>query len=439
MALIQIDRVSKRYDAAASSGTRLWRALRGRTSDSPGFLALRNVSLAIERGETVGIIGRNGAGKSTLLHIIAGTQNATEGTIVVNGRLAAILELGAGFDPQFTGRENARLNALLQGVGRAQLDATMKEVAEFAEIGEFFDMPVRTYSSGMYARLAFAVASTVAPDVLIVDEALAVGDVKFQTKCFRRIESLKESGTTILFVSHALDLVTRHCTRTILIENGEIAADGPPRDVANRYMDLMFGEPSSGARSPAVAPLPAEPLDAGADPFADRVPLHPAYNPHEYRWGAGGARIVEVSMRAKSGAGEMSTFAAHEEILISFRVACERDVDQLILGLTIRTPDGMPVAGTNSRDWVTGGSPCAAKEGETLVAAFRFQPSLSTGDYFVSLGTAESRGDQIVPLDRRYDALHLRIDGTGYSTGLVDLGMQFELVRAASQVPAANT
>jgi lipopolysaccharide transport system ATP-binding protein len=204
-------------------------------------------------------------------------------------------------------------------------------------------------------------------------------------------------------------------------------------------MDLMFGEPSSGARSPAVAPLPAEPVDAGADPFADRVPLHPAYNPHEYRWGAGGARIVEVSMRAKSGAGEMSTFAAHEEILISFRVACERDVDQLILGLTIRTPDGMPVAGTNSRDWVTGGSPCAAKEGETLVAAFRFQPSLSTGDYFVSLGTAESRGDQIVPLDRRYDALHLRIDGTGYSTGLVDLGMQFELVRAASQVPAANT
>ncbi|MDO4232238.1 MAG: ABC transporter ATP-binding protein, partial [Lautropia sp.] len=205
------------------------------------YWALKGIDFTIRRGEVVGIVGRNGAGKSTLLQILCGTLSHTEGTVDIRGRVAALLELGAGFNPEFSGRENVYLNGAILGISREEITRRFDDIAAFADIGEFIERPVKSYSSGMYVRLAFAVSACIEPDVLIVDEALAVGDAKFQAKCFRRFEELVARGTTILLVTHSTEQITRHCDRAILLEGGVVHQEGPPKDVANTYLDLLFG------------------------------------------------------------------------------------------------------------------------------------------------------------------------------------------------------
>jgi lipopolysaccharide transport system ATP-binding protein len=204
------------------------------------FNALRNIDFRIERGETVGIVGRNGSGKSTLLQIICGTLAPSFGEVQVRGRVAALLELGAGFNPEFTGRENVFMNGTLMGLGHAMIEDRLPEILAFADIGDFIDRPVKTYSSGMYVRLAFAVAIHVEPDLLVVDEALSVGDEAFQRKCFARIEKLRQIGCTILFVSHSAGTVVELCDRAILLDGGEMLADGAPKVVISRYQRMLY-------------------------------------------------------------------------------------------------------------------------------------------------------------------------------------------------------
>lgn len=204
------------------------------------FWALRDVSFSIGRGETVGIIGQNGSGKSTLLQMICGTLRPTNGQVIVHGRIAALLELGAGFNPEFTGRENAYLNAAILGVSREAMESRMQDVLDFSELGDFLEQPVKTYSSGMYARLAFAVAIHVDPEILIVDEALAVGDARFTAKCMRRIKDIQAKGSSILFVSHDVGSVRTLCQRAIWINQGKLIDDGDVFPVTGRYMSYMF-------------------------------------------------------------------------------------------------------------------------------------------------------------------------------------------------------
>lgn len=208
------------------------------------FWALHGVSFDIKKGESIGVIGRNGSGKSTLLQMISGTLAPTEGKIEVSGRLAALLELGAGFNTEFTGRENVYMNAAILGLSRREIDAKYDEIADFADIGDFLDQPVKTYSSGMHVRLAFAVQACVDPEILIVDEALAVGDEKFQRKCFSRIEELKNQGTSILFVSHAAELITQLCDRVLLLEHGERLVLGSPGETVRAYQKLIYAPKS---------------------------------------------------------------------------------------------------------------------------------------------------------------------------------------------------
>ncbi len=203
------------------------------------FVAVNDVSFEVERGATVGIIGRNGSGKSTLLQMICGTLQPSHGSVLVNGRIAALLELGAGFNPEFTGRENVYMNAAILGLSRKETEERFEEIERFADIGIFIDQPVKSYSSGMYVRLAFAVAINVEPDILIVDEALAVGDEAFQRKCFARIEQIKENGATILFVSHGSQTIVQLCDRAILMDRGEVILDGVPKTVVNQYLRLL--------------------------------------------------------------------------------------------------------------------------------------------------------------------------------------------------------
>ena len=216
------------------------------------FWALQDVNFEITRGQTVGIIGRNGSGKSTLLEIIANTLQATTGEVEVNGRIAALLELGAGFNPEFTGRENVLMNAAIMGIPEETIHAKMEEIVAFANIGEHIHHPVKTYSSGMYVRLAFATSIHMDPEILIVDEALAVGDIGFQRKCFREFERFKEQGKTILFVTHAVELIRTYCDSAIFLHDGKVRMQGDPRDVVHDYLDMLFGGDSAQAGSPSL-------------------------------------------------------------------------------------------------------------------------------------------------------------------------------------------
>lgn len=210
------------------------------------FVALKNISFSISQGECVGIVGTNGSGKSTLLKLIAGVLSQTSGNIEINGRVSAILELGAGFNPDLTGLENIYLNGTIMGYTRQEIDVRLKSIIDFADIGDFLYQPVKTYSSGMYARLAFAVAINVEPEILIIDEALSVGDAKFQIKCIEKMKEIRDSGTTILFVSHAIEQIKRFCTRAIWIEKGELKADGDANDIVNLYEDSLYKEIDMG-------------------------------------------------------------------------------------------------------------------------------------------------------------------------------------------------
>lgn len=250
---IKLVGVGKNYHIYAKPQHRLLQMLAGnRKTYYRDFWAVKDISFTIHKGETVGIIGRNGSGKSTLLQMICGTLTPTTGTIEVNGRVAALLELGAGFNPEFTGRENVYMNAAMYGVSRAEVDTRLPAILTFADIGDFIDQPVKTYSSGMYVRLAFAIAINTAPDILIVDEALSVGDVRFQAKCMRRIKEIQELGTTILFVSHDISAVRTLCQRALWLDAGRVRMIGDIFPTSAEYIEYMFKDDMSGDKGIAA-------------------------------------------------------------------------------------------------------------------------------------------------------------------------------------------
>src|SRR5438132_10537888 len=260
---LRVENVSKQYRTYARPSDRLKESItRGRLRRHQEFWALRDVSFELERGSTVGIVGPNGCGKSTLLQIIAGTLEPTHGNVWHEGRVAALLELGAGFDPEFTGAENVYLNASLLGLSRRETDRLFPSIERFAEIGHFLYQPVKTYSSGMFVRLAFAIAASVEPEIVLVDEALAVGDAVFQHRCLRGIQELQERGTTVLFVSHDLAAVRALCSRAILLNAGSIVADGRPLDVLNRYQKIIMKREQDYEESSTAEPGEST---AGAD------------------------------------------------------------------------------------------------------------------------------------------------------------------------------
>lgn len=294
------------------------------------FWALKDISFEIQKGETVGIIGRNGSGKSTLLQMICGTLNPTRGTIQTNGRIAALLELGSGFNPEFTGRENVYMNAALLGLGQEQIDARFDDIAAFADIGDFIEQPVKTYSSGMFVRLAFAVNIISEPDIMIVDEALAVGDMNFQAKCMTALTRIQESGSTILFVSHDVGAVKSLCSRGVYLEHGMVKAIGKASDVAEQYIRIMREEMNAEIRrfsrvSPGfvtehkkIEEENVQTLEKGgavlkrSDEFDKRVAA--------FRYGSGGARITYVELLNMSNEPIQLLVEFNQEVKIRIHV-----------------------------------------------------------------------------------------------------------------------
>ena len=398
------------------------------------FWALKDVSFEVKKGETVGIIGRNGSGKSTLLQIICGTLTPTSGTVETHGRIAALLELGSGFNPEFTGRENVYLNAAVLGLSTEEIDQRLDDIMAFADIGNFIEQPVKTYSSGMVVRLAFAVQSQIAPDILIVDEALSVGDAKFQAKCFERLRQLKDNGTSILLVTHSSEQIVTHCSNAILLNSGIQVETGEPGRVVNCYLDLLFGKEKKPLEGPAQQ-LITQPglsennavyhLSHQQDLFATR----PGYNPHEYRWGDGTVSILDYYY-AVDGEIYPSAISTGQTIFLAISLQFYRDLVRPILGVTIKTKEGVTVYGVNSETLECDDFQVLGKQDSVVEVETKFICRLAPGDYFISLGIATRQGEDVTPHDRRYDAIHMQVRPNSSFFGLTDL----ELNLSARQV-----
>jgi lipopolysaccharide transport system ATP-binding protein len=434
---IKVENLSKCYQIYDKPRDRLLQMLaRGRKQYFREFWALKDVSFEIKKGETVGIIGRNGSGKSTLLQMICGTLNPTSGSIQASGRIAALLELGSGFNPEFTGRENVYMNAAVLGLEREEIEVRFDDIAAFADIGDFMEQPVKTYSSGMMVRLAFAVQAMVAPDILIVDEALAVGDAKFQAKCFERLKQLKDNGTSILLVTHSSEQIVAHCTHALLLNAGSVLGKGEPRHVVNRYMDLLFGKERKelSLQAPPVTPTPVSPrenvsplLNSVEDVFA----THVGYNPHEYRWGDGAATILDFYLEA-DGEPYPSAITTGQVITLAVSIKFHAELVRPIFGITIKTKEGVTVYGVNSETLEIDEFKSQGQNGSVAQAEAVFCCRLAAGDYFISLGIATKQGDEVLPHDRRYDAIHLQVLPVTTFFGLVDLGLKLTAKRVAS-------
>lgn len=452
---IKIDGISKCYQVYESPARRLKQFIVPRLDHylhkpprvyHEDFWALRDVSFELPRGQTMGIVGRNGSGKSTLLQIIAGTLSPTGGDVQVNGRVAALLELGAGFNNDFSGRENVYLNASLLGLSREETNNKLDDILSFADIGRFIDSPVRSYSSGMLVRLAFAVQAQIDPEILIVDEALAVGDAKFQAKCFARLKKLKQSGTSILFVSHATEQIVTHCDRAMLLDGGEMKEIGAPRDIVNRYLDILFGkqkihnserqqmvdqidEAIEGEESRAVRESQSDVVGHGGSGIAALLngayAERPNYNPAEYRWGDRAAEFLDFNVR-QAGENYPGSLVPREEIRFSFRVKFHATVVRPIFGFAVKTKEGITIYNTNS-EWQSVELVDVAQPNEEMIVSVTMPVMLFEGDYFISVGIASSSTEgEVVPHDRRYDSIHLAVGPITIFTGLADLNARIK-------------
>lgn len=390
------------------------------------FWALKNVSFDIKKGETVGIIGRNGSGKSTLLQMICGTLNPTSGGITAHGRIAALLELGSGFNPEFTGRENVYLNASVLGLSREETDARFDEIAVFADIGQFIDQPVKTYSSGMVVRLAFAVAINVNPEILIIDEALSVGDELFQRKCFSRIEAIKKNGATILFVSHSGSAVVELCDRAILLDAGEKLAVGVPKKMVGAYQKLLYapqekrdairnqiwittGTWESADFSEKLSPSLENPIEMKNSIETDPEDFHdPNLNPQSTLEYVSHGVLIECPRILKLSGEQVNCLKRGNIYRYAYTVRFDRSATNVHFGMLIKTTSGMELGGAVSAPSAMGSIPYVASA-TTVNVEFRFSCNLNPGTYFLNAGVVGSQQEGQIYLHRVLDICMFKV------------------------------
>jgi lipopolysaccharide transport system ATP-binding protein len=404
---ISVQNVSKCFRQYAKPLDRLKEMLLPGEKHGKEFWALQNISFDIYRGETFGIIGRNGAGKSTLLQLICGTLQPTSGTIQVHGRVAALLELGAGFNPEFSGRDNVYMNGAILGLSRAEVDRRFDDIAAFAGIGSFIDQPVKTYSSGMYVRLAFASAIHVEPDILIVDEALAVGDIFFQQKCFRRLENLREQGTSIIFVSHDTQAVVKLCDRAIILQNGHLKHEGTPADMAAKYIELYYSQfyEETPKEEESQAVLTEEPSSLPVTVVSQESVIKDSNLPTEFtcefpssdRYGCAVGLIQGIAISGSEGESQ-SSFQVGEEIVLSIKINPHSiDLCPLNIGFQLKNRLGQVVIGTNT--YMIGKTMDPELFGKSFICQFKFNLSLFPDRYTISPAVAEYKQDAQIIYD----------------------------------------
>ena len=411
LAVISVQNVSKVYHLYQHPFDRLLGSLATGRRRSAEFWALRNINLHVEKGEVLAIVGPNGSGKSTLLQIISGILQPTSGRVLCDGRVAALLELGAGFNPEFSGRDNVYLNGEIMGVSRKEMDKAFPRIEEFAEIGRFIDRPVKEYSSGMYVRLAFSTAIHIDPQILIVDEALAVGDAIFAGRCIRKFEELRQRKVTVLLVSHDLGLVKRLADRAAFMLEGKIVMQGSPKDAVNRYVGFVLDR------------------EKGA-PDEDRSLETPA-SKSSFRHGDGASRIVDIHLM-NSAREPCRAFRPGDAMLIQVRAVFRQAVSNPVVGILIRNRIGMDVYGTNTRlEHVELGQ---FEAGEALEVEFELDCLLSRQEYTLTVATQYWNGLSQDWLD---DLTDFRVVDTKDVAGVLNLNTRVRYQKL-SEMPAGE-
>lgn len=405
---ISVQGVGKTYEVYAKPAHRMLQMVLGNTHQMyKSFPALSGINFVVHRGETIGVLGRNGSGKSTLLQIIAGTLTPTSGSVEVRGRLRALLELGAGFNPDFTGRENAYLNGSIHGISKDAMDAKMPEIEQFADIGEFIDQPVKTYSSGMFARLAFSVALSMDPEILIVDEILSVGDVFFQAKCIRRLDEFRAAGGTVFFVTHDTYAVERVCNRGIVLDAGKKVFEGSASEAVNAYYRLNRGEQAGIMESVKT------PSAINADAEAEAELLSPDATPVSLRRDQvvtnGAAQIMDLYILDDHGRSRDS-FIVGEWVTFRMNVKFNADVPYYDFGVGLRDQMGTLLAGSHSM--YADATRSGAKAGETVNLTCRLKLDVEPKEYLLVAGISqhESR-DAYAEIYGVYDCARLVVTG----------------------------
>lgn len=408
--VIQVSHLTKMYKLYDKPSDRLKEALGvSKKKRYREHYALHDINFDVKEGECVGIIGTNGSGKSTILKIITGVLNPTEGSVTVDGRISALLELGAGFNGEYSGLENVYLNGTMIGFSKEEIDARLEDILSFADIGDFIYQPVKTYSSGMFVRLAFAVAINIDPEVLIVDEALSVGDVFFQAKCFHKFEEFKKQGKTILIVSHDLSSIAKYCDRVILLNNGVMLDQGSPKAMVDMYKQLLVHQdPVKQAEGE-----PAKRPDAG-DNWRSGFQV----NPNTLEYGDKQAEIVDFVVLDSKGY-QSNTIDKGSVFQIKMRVHFNQDIQEPIMAYTFKNIQGTEITGTNTMyEKISIEEPYAGKE---CVVTFEQEMNLQGGEYLLSFGcTGYCNGDFTV-FHRLYDACNITVVSTKNTVGFYDM------------------
>lgn len=433
---IQVEDVSKVYKLYEKPIDRLKESLSlTHKNYHRDFFALNHVSFNVKKGESVGIIGTNGSGKSTILKIITGVLTPTEGNVRVAGVISALLELGAGFNSDYTGLENIYMNGTMMGFSKKEMDAKLQDILDFADIGDFVYQPVKTYSSGMFVRLAFALAINVEPEILIVDEALSVGDVFFQSKCYRRMDEIRKNGTTILMVTHDMGSVIKYCDRVVLLNKGNFVAEGAPGKMVDLYKKILANQMDSleeelqemndfsgGMDEPltdAVQKKEAEQKDKGR--MMDQITI----NPNRTEYGNGKAEIYDLGMIDERG-NVTNLLLKGEYFTIKERIRFHADVEAPIFTYTIKDKKGADLTGTNTM--FEGADVKSVKAGDEYEVTFRQKMNLQGGEYLLSMScTGFEQGEHTV-YHRLYDVANLTVISNKNTVGVYDMDSQVETV-----------
>ena len=434
--MIEIKNLRKDYKMYKSKKARLLEAVLPFYQNHGTFSAINDLDLTLKKGEVLGILGKNGAGKSTLLKMITGVVAPTSGTIKVNGKISSLLELGAAFNSDLTGLENIYQHGQVMGLTNEQIEATKQDIIDFADIGDHLYQPVKTYSSGMFARLAFACAINVDPDILIVDEVLSVGDMAFQLKCFKKFEQFKKQGKTILFVTHSITDILRNCTRTIIIDGGKKIFDGSVKDGVEKYKKMIVGVAPQETKETVVSEENSQ--ESKKDNKKTAVNEKDLWkkrfneNPNLITYGNGAAEVIDYGMFDLSD-NFMTMIENDKEIVLKSKVIFHEDVKDPIFTMTLKDFKGLEICGTNTviEKIITG----EFKKGDIAITEFRQTFNVAPGKYTLSFSCTHfnNRGDLEV-LDRKYDALLVEVLSVKEMVGLLKINSDVNVTK----IPAKN-
>ena len=424
---IEINNLCKNYKMFSRKKDRLLETIIPKLNKHTEFGAIKNINLTIKKGESIGILGKNGAGKSTLLKMITGVVIPTSGEIKVNGKISSLLELGAAFNMDLTGEENIYQHGQVMGLTKKEIDEKKQDIIDFADIGEHLYQPVKTYSSGMFARLAFACAINVNPDILIVDEVLSVGDMAFQLKCFKKFEEFKKQGKTILFVTHSVVDVLRNCERAIIMVEGSKVFDGDAKTGVDKYKRMMVGldnedeenDKNECTKNKAIEEKTNDEAKVWKEYYEGKNDL--------LTYGNNSAEIIDYGIFDLDDKIQ-TTINNDDEYVVKMKVKFNKDIQEPIFAMSFKDIKGLELAGTNTKVYKTNTG--EYKKGDTVIVEFRQQIPLLPERYTISFGCTKFKdnGDLEV-FDRKYDAIFIEIIGYRECLGLMDLKTKINIIK----------